>query len=111
MLIANYCRGKGYPIPIEEHVFHEAGILFEKKRLWRFDLCFIDGFENSTKTAIELHGGVWTKGRHTTGSGMTADREKVCTAICMGWRVIEVTTQQVDNGFLFRVLDHLFGSK
>lgn len=62
-------------------------------RRWRFD--FVVGED----LAVEVEGGVYTKSRHTTGKGFTADCEKYNTAVLMGYRVLRFTTQQVDSGY------------
>jgi hypothetical protein len=102
-MIISYCKNNGYPIPIKEHKFHVAGVIFDKKRLWRLDLCW-----EEEKLALEIHGGVFIKGRHVTGIGMTKDCEKFSCLAVQGYRLIQVTTGQVDSGFVFKVLDHEF---
>src|SRR4051812_46647081 len=49
------------PLPVTEHRFHEA-------RQWRFDYAFV-----AQKVAVEVEGGVWTRGRHTRGKGFLED--------------------------------------
>lgn len=72
--------------PVREYRFHP-------KRKWRFDAAFPE-----LKLAIELEGGVWTRGRHTRGSGFTADCEKYNHAAVMGWRVLRFTGAMVKSG-------------
>lgn len=74
------------PAPIEEHRFHPV-------RKWRFDLAFLQ-----SKVAIEIHGGIWSGGRHTRGMGFENDREKINEAQIMGWKVLEYSTGQVMDG-------------
>ena len=74
------------PTPKLEHRFHPV-------RRWRFDFCWID-----QRLALEVEGGIWCNGRHTTGSGFTADCAKYNTALIMGWRVLRVTGTQVKSG-------------
>lgn len=62
---------------------------FHPKRLWRFDYAFPE-----LKIAIEVEGGVWTKGRHTRGSGFVKDMEKYNAAASMGWTILRVTPKQ-----------------
>lgn len=76
----------GLPLPDREHEFHPV-------RAWRFDLAWVD-----QKIAIECHGGVWVGGRHTRGEGYTEDRAKMNEAISLGWRVVEVTAEQIEAG-------------
>jgi len=64
---------------IKEHKFHP-------QRRWRFDYAILEH-----KIAIEVEGGVWTKGRHTRGSGFVKDMEKYNAAAVLGWTLIRVT--------------------
>lgn len=76
----------GLPEYTTEHKFHQT-------RRWRLDYVWLD-----SKVALEVHGGVFSDGRHTNGKGFTSDREKMNEAALMGWIVIEATTEQVRNG-------------
>lgn len=95
-LLASQAKAVGLPEPEFEHRFHG-------KRKWRFDLAW-----PMMLVAVEVHGGVWTRGRHTTGAGFTKDREKMNEACCLGWRVIEVTTGQVKSGEALDWLQRVF---
>jgi len=75
-------RAKDLPCPTPEHEFHDS-------RKWRLDFAWVEH-----KVAVEEHGGVWTRGRHTRGQGFINDREKMNEAQLLGWVVLEVTTQQ-----------------
>lgn len=65
------------------------------ERRWRFDVGL--PAENPW-LLVEVHGGVWRSGRHTTGKGFTNDREKINTAVSRGFVVLECTTDQVQSG-------------
>lgn len=84
--IVAFCRASGLPEPVTEYRFH-------KTRRWRLDLAWPDKL-----IAVEIHGGVWTRGRHTRGAGFSKDCEKMSNAAILGWRVLACTTQQVDSG-------------
>lgn len=99
VLVANYCRTRGYPEPEAEFRFHPV-------RKWRFDLAWPAEF-----IAVEFQGGAWVRGRHTRGAGFTADCEKLSVAAVLGWRVLPVVYAQVDDGRLFGWLDELFEQK
>ncbi|MBN6210646.1 hypothetical protein JYK21_29645 [Ralstonia pickettii] len=72
---------------------------FATPRRWKFD------FANpALMVALEVEGGTWTRGRHTSGKGYAADCEKYSTAAVMGWRVLRFTTDQVKNGMALRML-------
>ena len=83
------------------------GVEFEFKfhdtRRWRFDYCW-----PHAKVALECDGGVWTGGRHTSGSGFTKDMEKFNEAGLLGWRIFRVTPQQVKNGQAIVLLERIF---
>jgi len=53
-------------------------------RRWRFDYAYPE-----LRIGIEIHGGVWTHGGHTRGSGFIKDREKMNRAAVAGWLVLE----------------------
>ena len=72
------CASAGYEC-VREYRFHPV-------RKWRFDYAL-----PSEHVAIEVEGGVWTKGRHINPKGFLADIEKYNTATAMGWRVFRVT--------------------
>lgn len=82
----------GGPELTKEHRFHS-------KRLWRFDRSHLP-----TKVAIEIHGGVHSGGRHTRGKGFSEDRAKFNTAVAMGWRVFELTPDQLNDTCLRQIL-------
>lgn len=63
---------------------------FHPVRRWRFDLAHPE-----TKTAIEIEGGIWTKGRHTRPIGYIKDMEKYNAAIELGWVILRYSTEQM----------------
>lgn len=63
-------------MPLTEHRFHPT-------RKWRFDYAWEDH-----RIALEVEGGVWVGGRHTSGAGFVKDMEKYNEAACLGWRII-----------------------
>lgn len=64
---------------VKEYKFHPV-------RKWRFDYAI-----PKHKIALEVEGGVWTGGRHTSSTGFLKDMEKYNTATSMGWRVFRTT--------------------
>lgn len=66
----------GVPVPVAEYRFHAV-------RFWRFDLAWPEH-----RLALEIEGGVWTGGRHTSGAGYAKDMEKYNAAVLAGWRVL-----------------------
>ncbi len=55
---------------------------FHPKRKWRFDFAI-----PSLKIAIEINGGVWSNGRHSRGSGLVKEYEKMRAAAALHWYV------------------------
>lgn len=92
-VVAAFFRSYGIPIPELEHKFHP-------ERKWRFDYAWPDDdykhrpFPEAAYTirplALEVEGGVWTGGRHTSGAGFVKDMEKYNAAAALGWRIIRV---------------------
>lgn len=64
---------------VKEYRFHPT-------RKWRFDYAI-----PSHKIAVEVEGGVWSGGRHTSPQGFLNDIEKYNCAALMGWRLFRVT--------------------
>lgn len=83
--IRTRCLQLGLPTPCDEYRFHS-------KRKWSFDLCW-----PVEKLALEIEGGVRTNGRHVRPAGYEADLAKYNEAICLGWSILRVTHQQVEN--------------
>ena len=63
---------------------------FHPVRKWRFDYALPEH-----RVALEVEGGVWTGGRHTSSSGFLRDMEKYNTASVMGWRVVRTTPKEL----------------
>jgi hypothetical protein len=75
----------GCPEPVGEYGFHW-------QRNWRFDFAF-----PQYKIAVEVEGGVYSRGRHVRPQGYTDDIQKYNTALAMGWRVFRFTTKQLTD--------------
>lgn len=78
-------RSSGIPGLVPEYRFHPD-------RKWRFDFAFPD-----LKIAIECEGAVYSRGRHTRGSGYIADTEKYNEAAILGWIVLRYTYQTLNR--------------
>ncbi len=76
---------------------------FHHERRWRFDFAF-----PREGVAIEIDGGIWSRGRHVRGQGYENDQEKRNAATLMDWRVLNFTPKMVRNGALERALDELW---
>lgn len=76
---------KGVPLEAEYH--------FCRPRKFRFDFAHI-----ASRVAIELDGGTWIGGRHTTGAGHERDAEKFNLAASRGWVVFRLTPAMLRAG-------------
>jgi very-short-patch-repair endonuclease len=68
---------------------------FDSTRRWRFDLAWPEH-----RVALEIEGGVWTRGRHTRPTGYIGDLRKYNAATARGWRVLRVTWADVRQDLL-----------
>ncbi len=85
----------GGPALEKEYQFHPP-------RRWRFDYC-----NREKMIAIELHGGIWSEGRHVRGGGFLRDREKMNQAQLDGWIVIELGTGQITAANLEPLIERM----
>lgn len=83
--ISKLCELAGMPLPVRE-------LWFAKGRRWRADCVWPE-----QGLFVEIHGGVHTGGRHTTGAGLTSDVEKMRAAALLGWRVAVFTADEVEK--------------
>jgi hypothetical protein len=84
-LLTALCKSCGLPEPVREYRFHPV-------RKWRFDHAWP---APDHKIALEIEGGVWTRGRHTRGAGYLGDMAKYREAAIAGWCVLRVTPAEV----------------
>lgn len=73
-------------------------------RRWRWDLANLE-----RRVVVEVHGGAWSQGRHVRGRGFADDRWKMNEGQLCGWKVLEFTTDQVDEGLAIRHIRAAFG--
>lgn len=78
--------GKIPPTVVRELLFHPV-------RKWRFDFSV-----PVVQLAVEIEGGIHTRGRHTRGVGYQGDLDKYNAALALGWRVFRFSTTDVRNG-------------
>ena len=69
----NFWKNYGMPAPETEYIFYS-------KRRWRIDYAWPD-----VKLAIEIEGGVYSKGRHVRPRGFVGDLEKYNMLTECGW--------------------------
>jgi hypothetical protein len=67
---------------------------FHPKRKWR-----IDYFWPEFKLAVEIEGGLFTRGRHVTGTGSVGDLEKYNFLVLHGLRLLRFTPRQAKSGY------------
>ena len=90
----------------------DLGIVFQREvrfhpvRKWRFDFVLIVGYD---KVAVEINGAIYRRGRHSRGSGLEGDYEKLNEAQMMGYKVFQFSSNQVQNldaiNFIKRILE------
>lgn len=97
--VKQFCIDRGFPIPVGELEFAKES----HGRKWRLDCAWPE-----IKLAMEFMGSVWSGGRHTTGDGYTKDSEKICHLCILGWRYMQVTTQQLKKGLAEQWLNEFF---
>lgn len=83
MTFAKICVAAGLPEPVPEYKFHDT-------RRWRFDWAW-----PQYRLALEVQGGLFTRGRHARGPALLKEHEKLNTAASLGWRVLFATPQNV----------------
>lgn len=78
--------------PVAEHRFHPT-------RKWRWDWSWPE-----RKLAIEVDGGVWTRGKHGRGAGIVQDHAKQNAAVALGWRVMRCTPRDLTDPAFARLV-------
>ena len=76
------------------------------ERRWRFDFAF-----PAQKVAIEVDGGTWTGGRHTSGAGFAADLVKLNRATVLGWRCLRYTSTMIREGGVLDDIEAVLGER
>lgn len=71
-------------------------------RRFRFDFAFI---QPEHRLLIEINGGTYSKGAHSTGTGINRDYEKNNLAVLNGWRVLSFDTKMVKSGAALEVVE------
>lgn len=92
-------RLAGIPTPTSEHRFHPT-------RKWRFDYAWPD-----LRVALEIEGGIWTGGRHTSGAGYQKDMEKYNQAAILGWCLLRITPEQARSRAVAELVSAAFESR
>jgi len=79
-IVLAYFASCNLPKPEQEFLFAKS-----LGRKWRFDFAWPEH-----KIALEVEGGIFTRGAHGSITGITRDIEKYNAAACLGWRVLRV---------------------
>jgi hypothetical protein len=98
-LLDMHIRAAGLPEPEREY-------RFAPPRRYRFDRVWKDRM-----LALEVDGGAWSGGRHTSGKGFTSDCEKATLAALKGWRVMHVTGEHIKSGQALRWLQEALAAE
>ena len=86
-------RALGLPEPLAEYMAIPG-----RKFRW-------DGAWPEKRVLYEVQGGIWHKGGHSTGAGITRDCEKHNLAALHGWRDFLFTAAMVDDLSAARMLE------
>lgn len=76
-----------------------------KGRKFAFDFAW-----PSFRLLLEVQGGTWKKGAHSSGVGIARDCEKGNLATLGGWKTLHVTTEQIRTGKALRMLQDFFNT-
>lgn len=99
--LALQIRAYKLPAPKREYKFHES-------RKWRLDFAYP---ERIPPLAIEVEGGVYTRGRHTRPKGFKADCEKYNTLTLMGWQLLRFEREAIITGEAIDLLREVFNEQ
>ena len=82
---------------------------FAPPRKWR--AYFVIGNDGTTLDPIlvEIDGGAFSGGRHTTGDGFRRDIEKANAAVMAGFRVLHFLPEQVESGIALATIERALG--
>lgn len=97
--IVGMCRAAGLPEPVPEYAFAKPG------RGWRADYAW-----PLQRLLLEVDGGIWTRGAHSTGTGRLRDMEKLSEAAIRGYRVIYATPDDVRSGAVMDRIQRALGA-
>jgi very-short-patch-repair endonuclease len=84
--LAASVRAHGLPEPEREYRFHAT-------RKWRVDFCWV-----AERLAVEIEGGIYRGGGHTSVNGIKRDVDKSNALTLAGWRLLRFHGDQVKSG-------------
>lgn len=68
-------------------------------RRYRIDFCHIP-----SRVGIEINGATWVKGGHSSGTGLQRDYEKQLLAASLGWVILPLTANDVENPAVLKLV-------
>lgn len=80
----------------------EEELKFHTSRKWRLDFCHLP-----SRVAIELEGGVYSRGRHTRGAGFVRDCEKYNAATRCGYTIFRLATGMVRVEHMLPIIEYI----
>jgi len=89
----------------------EREVAFAKPRRWRADFVvpepeyYNGGTAGKGALFIEVDGGAFAGGRHTSGAGFRNDLEKLNAATLAGYRVLRFLPEQVTSGVALQTIE------
>lgn len=92
-------KAAGLPEPVREY-------RFAAPRRWRFDFAW-----PGKMVAVEVEGGRWVGGRHTSPVGFGKDCEKYSEAAARGWRIVRVTPEMIEDGTALGYIERALGGE
>ncbi len=82
-----------------EGIRYEREVCVIPGRKFRFDFDIIgERLEDGHQLLVEVQGGTFIKGAHSTGTGIARDCEKAILAQLQGYRIFPVTSVHIKNG-------------
>lgn len=75
-------------------------------RKFRFDFAWTE-----RKLLVEVNGGTYAKGAHSTGRGIARDYEKANLAVLQGWRVLSFDGKAIKSGEAVEVVRRALGGE
>lgn len=95
------CRACQLPAPVPEYQF-----AISIGRHWRFDWAWV-----RERVALEIDGGVWIGGRHTSGAGFLEDMKKLNEAAILGWAVLRCPPKAIGTAPLMDTIRRALEAK
>lgn len=87
---------------------HKREVVFSPKGKWRLDFVIE---AHGHRLGIEVQGAIWTKGAHSSGTGITRDCKKTAAALIAGISVMPITGGQIDSGEAIQWVQEWINSK